>query len=807
MLPHCLSRVYKINRKKQSLEVIYRVLPGSSLNSSLTPGSVIYGTKIQSLTPLEREYSALSGLQYYDLCDEIIKARPSPLLQYTDKQLEPLITNYTVNKAQAKAIKSALDNDAFTLIQGPPGSGKTKTIVAIVGGLLSETLSAQGAGTKINVPVGRNTVQQASMSKKLLVCAPSNAAVDELVMRFKEGVKTVKGVHKQINVVRLGRSDAINTAVVDVTMDELVSKRLGNVNGDSNIREKTQALMKDHQNVSGQLWLVREKLDSGDAKGPDQSKLQDEFNQLRRRKNELGSRIDNAKDAENAATRTLDLERRKVQQAVLDESHVICATLSGSGHEMFQSLNIEFETVVVDEAAQCVEMSALIPLKYGCAKCILVGDPKQLPPTVFSKEAARFQYEQSLFVRMQGNHPDSVHLLDTQYRMHPDISAFPSASFYDGRLLDGDDMANLRQRVWHKSSLLAPYRFFDVQGQHQAAPKGHSLINIAEIEVAISLYDRLTKDFQDYDFSKKVGIITPYKSQLRELKERFSYKYGSTITEAVEFNTTDAFQGRESEIIIFSCVRASPAGGVGFLKDIRRMNVGLTRAKSSLWVLGNSQSLVRGEYWQKLITDAQRRDLYTTGNVMAMLQQPSSKFPAKQKPREPEKEPQETRGDASSGVKPSTSNGSAHAPDSKGDVNSRSVPGKSERKPLGRRSDLPMFQTDQPRRTSKAQGQGVKVKSEDPDLDKSHSVSNGVKSEPSPLRTDVESDVGKEDVKVQSLKGPRSETPMSGSGDDRKPDANLARKQSPHGAPGPPPMVRKRRPVDPFMPKSKQPKR
>ena len=296
---------------------------------------------------------------------------------------------------------------------------------------------------------------------------------------------------------------------------------------------------------------------------------------------------------------------------------------------MFQSLNIEFETVVVDEAAQCVEMSALIPLKYGCAKCILVGDPKQLPPTVFSKVAARFQYEQSLFVRMQGNHPDDVHLLDTQYRMHPEISVFPSQTFYDGRLLDGDDMAALRDRPWHASSLLGPYRFFDVQGQHQAAPKGHSLINIAEIDVALQLFHRLTSDFNSVDFKGKIGIITPYKSQLRELKDRFSRKYGQSIFDAVEFNTTDAFQGRESEVIIFSCVRASPTGGIGFLQDIRRMNVGLTRAKSSLWVLGNSQSLVRGEFWRKLVEDAQSRDRYTEGNVMAMLQKPSSAFPRK----------------------------------------------------------------------------------------------------------------------------------------------------------------------------------
>ncbi|KAK3106772.1 DEAD-box type RNA helicase, partial [Teratosphaeriaceae sp. CCFEE 6253] len=275
-------------------------------------------------------------------------------------------------------------------------------------------------------------------------------------------------------------------------------------------------------------------------------------------------------------------------------------------------------------------MSSLIPLKYGCVKCILVGDPKQLPPTVFSKEAARFQYEQSLFVRMQNNAPAEVHLLDTQYRMHPAISAFPSRTFYDGLLKDGKDMEALRRKPWHRSVLLAPYRFFDVQGQQHAAPKGHSLVNVAEVGVAIGLYERLTADYGDaVEDIGRVGVITPYKSQLRLLRDRFTQRFGAGIAEHVEFNTTDAFQGRESEIIIFSCVRASPGGGggIGFLNDVRRMNVGLTRAKSSLWVLGNSESLMRGPFWRKLVEDAKARDKWTGGNVLALLARPSREFP------------------------------------------------------------------------------------------------------------------------------------------------------------------------------------
>ena len=510
----------------------------------------------------------------------------------------------------------------------PPGSGKTKTIVAIVGALLTPGLQNNGMTIERPRDIANRRMDHSHGSlpapKKLLVCAPSNAAVDELVMRFKEGVKTINGQHRRISVVRIGRSEAINANILDVTLDALVSARLGSdpKNG-INQREETQKFMNEHQQVSEKLREARAKLDDGQAKGKEAIELKAEFDKLRRQKAILSTKIDEARDNENTTNRQADLNRKRAQQAILDGAHVICATLSGSGHEMFQNLNIEFETVVVDEAAQCVEMSALIPLKYGCAKCIMVGDPKQLPPTVFSKEAVRFQYEQSLFVRMQSNHPDDVHLLDTQYRMHPEISVFPSKAFYDGKLLDGGDMAILRQRPWHANALLGPYRFFDVQGQHQSASRGHSLVNIAEIEVALQIFQFLTTNFGDYDFKGKIGIITPYKSQLREMKDKFTRQYGRSIGETVEFNTTDAFQGRESEVIIFSCVRASPAGGIGFLQDIRRMNVGLTRAKSSLWVLGNSQSLVRGEFWGKLVHDARARDRYTEGNFMALMRSSS----------------------------------------------------------------------------------------------------------------------------------------------------------------------------------------
>lgn len=625
--PNCLARVFKTARKpnaRDRWDISYRVSNRvkSKILSALAPGAEIRGVAITTMTTIEREFAALHSLEYFDLCDEVLNARPSPILKYSDAAIAPIERNYKVNKAQAKAILSARENDAFTLIQGPPGSGKTKTIVAMVGAILTGNLGVQGTATSrppLPKPVG----------KKLLICAPSNAAVDEIVARLKLGVKTLTGQFHNINVLRIGRLSTINTHVQDVSLEKLVMARMdGNAEENKAIEEERAKRDKLHRDAGELKQIVndlRSRMDaaltSGDKATEDELRLQ--LDTKRRAQARIGFMIENIKDGGNVLGRNREVKRRELQQQLIDSAHVVCATLSGSGHDMFKNMAVEFETVIIDEAAQCIELSALIPLKYGCSKCILVGDPKQLPATVLSKMAASYGYEQSLFVRMQKNHPEDTHLLDTQYRMHPEISLFPSQRFYDGKLVDGNNMAVLRTQPWHSHPLLSPYRFFDVKGNQQRGP-GHSLMNTAEIAVAMQLYKRITSDYRGIDWRGKVGIITPYKAQLNQLRVSFQQVYGDSIFDQIEFNTTDAFQGREAEVIIFSCVRAQAAGGVGFLNDIRRMNVGLTRAKASLWVLGDSQSLKQGPYWNMLITDAQQRGRYTAGDVMSLLNQPSA---------------------------------------------------------------------------------------------------------------------------------------------------------------------------------------
>ncbi|CAZ80539.1 unnamed protein product [Tuber melanosporum] len=607
--PHCLARVHSLKKKfpgANTTEVQLRCDPSPQMvQENMRNGSTLYATRIMGFVPTEREYSALMCLKYYDLEQEILAAKPSSLEEPTEKQIVRTRGLYKVNEPQARAILSAVKNTGFTLIQGPPGTGKTKTVVGIVGALLTPKVGS----TVIQIPGSMNKSPKPT-TKKLLVCAPSNAAVDELVLRFKKGILTAKGEEMQPKVVRIGKSDAVNFTVRDVTLDELVERKMAPTKESANSKNADMdELRQKHRAILDERDAKLKQLEDARAKSIDPGTLQSEIDSLNATLRETRRSLDLKRDQKKESSRNAEVLKRRIQQEIMDEAHIICATLSGTGHDLLRNINVDFETVIIDEAAQSVELSALIPLKFGCEKCILVGDPKQLPPTVLSREAAKFSYEKSLFVRMQENHPKDVHLLSIQYRMHPMISSFPRKQFYDSELEDGENMKELRTEVWHKNPIYAPYRFFNIAGQESAGGL-HSLVNRQEAQSALSLYQRLTADFPQTNFDGKIGIITPYKQQINLLKTTFRDVYGENICDTIDFNTTDAFQGRERDIIIFSCVRASQEGGIGFLSDVRRMNVGLTRAKFSLFVLGHSTSLMRNRLWASLVQDAKDRGVF-----------------------------------------------------------------------------------------------------------------------------------------------------------------------------------------------------
>jgi senataxin len=280
----------------------------------------------------------------------------------------------------------------------------------------------------------------------------------------------------------------------------------------------------------------------------------------------------------------LEEARASLEASFANEAEIVFTTVSSSGRKLFSRLTHGFDMVVIDEAAQASEVAVLPPLALGAARCVLVGDPQQLPATVISKAAGTLLYSRSLFERFQQAGCPTM-LLSVQYRMHPQIRDFPSRYFYQGRLTDSESVANLPDETYYKDPLLRPYLFYDVTHGRESHRGGSvSYQNIHEAQFCLQLYEHLQKSLKSLGMGRiTVGIITPYKLQLKCLQQEFSAVLKSEEGKDIYINTVDAFQGQERDVIIMSCVRASNHG-VGFVADIRRMNVALTRAKRALWV-------------------------------------------------------------------------------------------------------------------------------------------------------------------------------------------------------------------------------
>ncbi|PON31162.1 P-loop containing nucleoside triphosphate hydrolase, partial [Parasponia andersonii] len=287
----------------------------------------------------------------------------------------------------------------------------------------------------------------------------------------------------------------------------------------------------------------------------------------------------------------------------------VFSTLSFSGSALFSKWNRGFDVVIIDEAAQAVEPAILVPLANGCKQVFLVGDPVQLPATVISPIAEKFGYRMSMFERFQkAGYP--VTMLKTQYRMHPEIRRFPSGEFYAESLEDGPNVKDSTRRSWHDYRCFGPFCFFNLHEGKESQPSGSgSWVNADEVEFVFHLYKKLVSTYPDLKSSQQFAIISPYSAQVNLLKERFKNTFGVDSEKVVDITTVDGCQGREKDVAIFSCVRANEKKGIGFVADFRRMNVGITRAKSSVLVVGSASTLRRGdEHWNNLVQSAEKRD-------------------------------------------------------------------------------------------------------------------------------------------------------------------------------------------------------
>ncbi|BGP13779.1 hypothetical protein JCM10213_006389 [Rhodosporidiobolus nylandii] len=302
---------------------------------------------------------------------------------------------------------------------------------------------------------------------------------------------------------------------------------------------------------------------------------------------------------------------RAVEKEILSNADVICATCVGCGDPRLAKF--KFRTVLIDEATQATEPECMIPLTFGVKQLVMVGDHSQLGPTIMNKKAARAGLNQSLFERLilLGNRPIR---LQVQYRMHPCLSEFPSNMFYEGTLQNGVTAPErLRKNVdfpWPQPT--TPMYFHQNLGQEEISSSGTSFLNRTE---ASNVEKIVTRFFKSGVLPSQIGVITPYEGQ-RSYLVSYMQMNGSLrkdLYKEVEVASVDAFQGREKDYIIVSCVRSNEHQGIGFLNDPRRLNVALTRAKYGLVILGNPKVLSKHALWHYLLTHYKEKQCLVEG--------------------------------------------------------------------------------------------------------------------------------------------------------------------------------------------------
>ncbi|KAJ6854345.1 putative ATP-dependent helicase-like [Iris pallida] len=640
-----------------------------------------YLTTLGTLTTTQREYVALHAFPRLSqqMQTAILKPSPEQYPKYEEQPpampecFTPGFMDYihrTFNGPQLAAIKWAAMHTAagtsngaakrqeswpFTLVQGPPGTGKTHTVwgmlnvihlvqyqhyyTALLKKLAPETCKQSTEFISESVSAGSiddvlqsmdqnllRTLPKLCPKPRMLVCAPSNAATDELLTRvlnrgFIDG--EMKVYHPDI--ARVG-VDAQTRAAQAVSVERRTEQLL--LMGREEVIGWMHQLRAREVHLSQQMALLQRQLLAASftqgSIGTDPDDLASREQNRDILLQNLSSVVEQRDKVLVEMTRLCILESRfrvgsnfnledartQLETSFANEAEIVFTTVSSSGRRIFSNLSHGFDMVVIDEAAQASEVAVLTPLVLGAARCVLVGDPQQLPATVISKAAGTLLYSRSLFERFQQAGCPAI-LLSVQYRMHPKIREFPSRHFYQGRLTDSESVVNIADELYYKDPLLQPYVFYDIMhGRESHRGASASYQNIHEAQFALQLYEHLHKFLKSNGGKKvSVGIITPYKLQLKCIQREFEGVLNSEDGKDLYINTVDAFQGQERDVIIMSCVRAS-CHGVGFVADIRRMNVALTRARRALWVVGNANALMQSDDWAALITDAKLRKCF-----------------------------------------------------------------------------------------------------------------------------------------------------------------------------------------------------
>ncbi|NXR71729.1 SETX helicase, partial [Pycnonotus jocosus] len=575
------------------------------VGSLVTTHRKFKGLLLLSRSPLAKP---ILNPSYNDFCPRDLPvasgSAASYMNEYNEDQKRAIETAYAMVKQHPGLPK-------ICLIHGPPGTGKSKTIVGLLSRVLRENTRNEKTARKKNSKIKPN---------RFLVCAPSNAAVDELmkkiIIAFKEKCQNKQeplGNCGDIKLVRLGPEKSINSEVRGFSLDKQVEHRMKRKPGDCD-----QDIQKKKEALDQKLDLLSRERAMHKCEKRENQMLNDEIGRLAKERQQLASQLKEVRG-----------HSQKVQADIILESDIICCTLSTSGGGLLESAFSRqgldpFSCVIVDEVRQSCEVETLIPLIHRCNKLVLVGDPKQLPPTVKSVKAQQYGYDQSLMARLQRHLEEQVQRnvlrslpvvqLTVQYRMHPDICLFPSNYVYGRTLKTAKAIEENRcSSEWP----FQPYLIFDVaDGREERDNDSYS--NPREVKLVMELIRTIKEKRKDLGL-RRIGIITPYSAQKKKIQEQLDSVFKNNSPGEVD--TVDAFQGREKDCIIVSCVRAnssegsllangqanSTKGSIGFLASLQRLNVTITRARFSLFILGRLQTLMEDKNWNHLIQDAQKR--------------------------------------------------------------------------------------------------------------------------------------------------------------------------------------------------------
>ena len=519
----------------------------------------------QSTDPIgvQLSFDETSYKLMFEALDRVMKAKNNRLAYLRDLfyshqkagrfSFEPMKFPW-LNPTQERAVNEVLWAKDVAIVHGPPGTGKTTTLVEAI----NETLMRES---------------------QVLVCAQSNMAVDWI---------SEKLVDRGVNVLRIGNPTRVNDKMLGFTYERR---------------------FESHPDYP-QLWAIRKAI-----------------RELRKNRKKGSENYHQKMD--RLKSRAAEIEIR-INSELFGEARVIACTLVGSAHRLLEGM--KFGTLFIDEAAQALEAACWIPMKRA-SRVILAGDHCQLPPTVKSIAALRAGLGKTLMERIAENKPEVVTLLKIQYRMNDEIMRFSSDWFYGGKVesapqikyrsvLDYDhpitwiDTSNEENQITIEgedapedsastsSSVSAANQNSELNFKEQFVGESFGRINKAEAELTLlTLAEYFTKIGKRRVLEERidVGIISPYRAQVQYLKKLIKkYEFFKPYRRLISVNTVDGFQGQERDVILISLVRSNDEGQIGFLKDLRRMNVAMTRARMKLIILGNKDTMTKHPFYKKL---------------------------------------------------------------------------------------------------------------------------------------------------------------------------------------------------------------